>query len=465
MNYQHHTHKLDPDRPDGRRARSRWWAVGLAAMTGLALTTVGVATATPAADAAEHPPNATDDRPSADDHRGKRDGGTHDNRGTGKDDVRGKKEVRPKGVPVPCDADKLIAAITLANARGGAVLDLAKKCTYLLTANIDDGNGLPTITAPITLNGGKHTTIKRAAGVEQFRIVTVGTGGDLTLNHLKITGGQTDGDGGAILVNPGGTLHLHHSTVTRNITGGSGGGIANNGTTRIKDSTISRNIAGPTGGGVMSSGLLEISKSHVHANTAVVAAGVTSSGTARISHSTISANQAQDSVGGLLINTGTGTVTKTRITNNTAGEVGGVLANSGTQLTLRSVTIDKNTASTARAGGLAVNPDAAVVVEHSVIEKNYATTEGGGIYNDGELVLRKTKVTGNQANLGGGIYNADGGILTLFTTKVIKNIAVTDGGGIFNEMGGTVELNTATGTVVIKNRPNNCSGDVPGCAG
>ncbi|MCN0181352.1 right-handed parallel beta-helix repeat-containing protein, partial [Salinispora arenicola] len=89
MNYQHHTHKLDPDRPDGRRARSRWWAVGLAAMTGLALTTVGVgvATATPAADAAEHPPNATDDRPSADDHRGKRDGGTHDNRGRGKDDV------------------------------------------------------------------------------------------------------------------------------------------------------------------------------------------------------------------------------------------------------------------------------------------------------------------------------------------------------------------------------------------
>ncbi|NIL44172.1 right-handed parallel beta-helix repeat-containing protein, partial [Salinispora arenicola] len=125
MNYQHHTHKLDPDRPDGRRARSRWWAVGLAAMTGLALTTVGVATATPAADAAEHPPNATDDRPYADDQRGKRDGGTHDNRGTGKDDVRGKKEVRPKGVPVPCDADKLIAAITLANARGGAVLDLA----------------------------------------------------------------------------------------------------------------------------------------------------------------------------------------------------------------------------------------------------------------------------------------------------------------------------------------------------
>lgn len=51
--------------------------------------------------------------------------------------------------------------------------------------------------------------------------------------------------------------------------------------------------------------------------------------------------------------------------------------------------------------------------------------------------------------------------LTLFGTKVTNNLAATDGGGIFDN-GGTVVLNTATGTVVVKNRPNNCAG-VPGC--
>ncbi|WP_413462894.1 hypothetical protein [Salinispora arenicola] len=44
-----------------------------------------------------------------------------------------------------------------------------------------------------------------------------------------------------------------------------------------------------------------------------------------------------------------------------------------------------------------------------------------------------------------------------------NNLAAIDGGGIFNN-GGTVVLNTATGTVVVKNRPNNCAG-VPGCPG
>ncbi|WP_018221582.1 autotransporter outer membrane beta-barrel domain-containing protein [Salinispora pacifica] len=464
MNHQHHTHKLDSVRPDGHRLRSRWWALGLVAMTGLALTTVGVAAAPAAADA-EHAPSTADERPSADDQRGKRDGGKHDNRGSGKDDKKeGRKGARPKGTPIPCDPDALIAAITLANARGGAVLDLAKDCTYLLTADLD-GSGLPTITAPITLNGGKHTTIERAAAVDPFRIITVDTGGELTLNKLTITGGQTDSAGGAILVNAGGALTTNHSTVTRNITNASGGGIANNGTARIKNSKIGRNSAGVNGGGITSSGVLEISKSRVHANTAVAVAGVESLGSVRINHSTIVANQAQDTVGGLFIGAGTGIVTATHITDNHAGEAGGVLANTNTQLTLNSVTIANNTASTARGGGLATNVNAAVVVEDSVIKNNYATIEGGGIYNDAELVLRNTTVTGNQADLGGGVYNTDNGILTLFTTKIVKNIAITDGGGIFNEANGTVVLNTATGTVVIKNRPNNCSGDVPGCAG
>ncbi len=102
------THK--PDRLGGDRARSRqrWWAVGLAGVTGLALTTVGVA-ASPAADAAERTLTAVDDR-------GDRDDDQRDNGRTHGDSGKGKAKPNAMGMPVPCDADTLIAAITLANA-------------------------------------------------------------------------------------------------------------------------------------------------------------------------------------------------------------------------------------------------------------------------------------------------------------------------------------------------------------
>ncbi|WP_028569131.1 hypothetical protein [Salinispora tropica] len=453
---QHHGH--EPDRPGGRRARSRWWAVGLAGMTGLALTTSLSIGGAPAIGAVDGTVTAADeDRPGRPDHASTN---TKDHKGKGAKDKR-------KGTPVPCDADALIAAITLANARGGAVLDLAGKCTYLLTADIDGGAGLPAITAPITLNGGKDTTITRAAAAEPFRILTVDTDGDLTLNKLKITGGQTaaDEDGGGILVNTGGKLIIGYSAITRNIASDNGGGIANNGTAIVSNSTVSHNTAGSIGGGVVSVGVLDIRASHVSANTALAgAAGVFSGGTTRIKRGTITANHAQvGNVGGLVV-LGTGTVSDTRITNNTAPEGGGVVLGSGGQLTLRSVTIAGNTARTGRSGGLGIDPNASVVVEDSIIKNNDAI-DGGGIYSFAEVVLRRTVLTGNQAgNEGGGIYNTSDGEINLFSTKIMKNVAITDGGGIFNQAGGTVELNTATGTTVVKNRPNNCV-NVTGCPG
>ena len=59
---------------------------------------------------------------------------------------------------MPCDTDKLIQAIVFANNKHGGVLELAKGCTYNLTRNDYEGNGLPVITEWITLKG-EHTTI------------------------------------------------------------------------------------------------------------------------------------------------------------------------------------------------------------------------------------------------------------------------------------------------------------------
>ncbi|WP_019869518.1 autotransporter outer membrane beta-barrel domain-containing protein [Salinispora oceanensis] len=466
--------------------------MGLAGVTGLALGAAGVAVG-PAVGALGRPLASADDRGG---DLGRQEAGKHDeakggDTGKGSDEAKagdkgkggdtgkrgstGKRddggrgsEKKPSGVPVPCDADALIAAITLANARGGAVLDLAKDCTYLLTADID-GAGLPMIVTPITLNGDKHTTIERAAAVDQFRIFTVDVGGDLTLNKLTITGGQTDDeDGGGILVNAGGALTTNHSTITRNIASGglnSGGGIANFGTTRINHSAVVRNTASFQGGGIYSAGLLEIVKSHIDNNTSDDNGGgiLSTNSTVTIKGGSISGNQASNG-GGILLFSSIGTVIGSRIAGNTGGQGGGIRADSVSHLTMRKVELADNTA-TVIGGSLFVSGtgegESFATIEYSVIRNNVASTSGGGIFNLGQTVLRHTKVVGNQADLDGGIYNE--GTTSLFTTKVVKNIATTDTGGIYND-NGTVNLNTATGTVVIKNRPNNCV-NVPGCAG
>ena len=91
---------------------------------------------------------------------------------------------------MPCDTDKLIQAIVFANNKHGGVLELAKGCTYNLTRNDYEGNGLPVITERITLKG-EHTTIARDATADYFRILNVGAGGHLTIKGLTIKGGQT----------------------------------------------------------------------------------------------------------------------------------------------------------------------------------------------------------------------------------------------------------------------------------
>lgn len=505
MSYQDHNRGHELDRFGGglARPRWRWWVVGLAGMTGLALTVVG-GVATPAVSAGgrvlasveEQRGESAGDRPGGghrdDDEstreRATREQSTREDKGQGNagegrgssgdegkgvqgegkgvvegmGEAKGRKGRQRQGVPVACDVDKLIAAISAGNARGGAVLDLAKGCTYLLTADLG-GAGLPVITAPITLNGGKHTTIRRAAGVDQFRILTVDTGGELTLNHLAVTGGQTVENGGAIFVNTGGTLTLEHTKIVRNISAQGGGGIRNVGTVTIKHSRIERNIAGENGGGVLSTGVLRIHSSAVDGNVATNGGGISSTGTVTAARSEISGNRATSVVGGgLLVTGGTASLTDSRVVRNSANFEGGGVVAITSQITLHRVVIADN-AARGGGGGLVVGASSAVV-RKGVIEGNTANTDGGGVFNAGELSLFDTQVRSNRAGRGAGIYNSALGALILYGSGIKKNIAVAEGGGIFNEAAGTVELNTATGTIVIKNRHDNCV-NVAGCPG
>jgi hypothetical protein len=129
-------------------------------------------------------------------------------------------------VRVPCSGPGggpagLIAAINAANASGGATINLAGGCTYALTAADNTNpmlgsNGLPVIASRITLNGSS-TTI--AGNHTSFRILMVTSLGNLTVQGLTITGGNTPAPGGGIF-NLEGTLTVNHSKITGNASQG-----------------------------------------------------------------------------------------------------------------------------------------------------------------------------------------------------------------------------------------------------
>lgn len=74
---------------------------------------------------------------------------------------------------------------------------------------------------------------------------------------------------------------------------------------------------------------------------------------------------------------------------------------------------------------------------------NYVHDCGGGIFNQGTLVIDDCIIAGNKAELGGGIYN--GGMVTVRDSTISGNTASTwdrvgEGGGIYNDYLGLVDL-------------------------
>jgi predicted outer membrane repeat protein len=427
---------------------------------------------------------------------------------------------------VSCNADRLIAAIVRANAAGGAQLTLAARCTYTLTAT-QGTDGLPVITQPISIDG-QGATIVRAANAANFRILNVGTGGDLTLQNLTITGGvapNTDG-GGGLLVQSGGRAILRNTTVAYNRSTAAGGGIANYGITTVlgqddgsstssgtnssapdnapadkpaqapssgqgSGSTmtagtgqvlgkVDNNSSQTGGGGIYNEGYLTTNNVEVSYNhSGVEGGGLSDLATSVLANTRVDNNTAGAGGGG--ISTVLGAITKLTdgsVSNNTAGTSGGgILSVAGAAVYVQGSKVNRNTANGSDGGGgiltftlpLGGGP-AFAVIEDSEVNDNTATGgNGGGIANRlSTVVLRRSRVSLNKAigtaSQGGGISNSSGRV-DLTATQVTENSATVTAGGIFT----SDPLVTADQrSVIVANRPNNCTGSsfaVPNCFG
>ena len=413
--------------------------------------------------------------------------GAHQPPTGGKDgDAKEKDEKQLEEKKVPCDADRLIAAIVQANADRGARLQLEPKCTYTLTA-IQDDNGLPVITQRISIEGN-GATIVRAANAEAFRIFNVAFGGDLKLRDLTVKGGdsQTDDGGGALLVQEGGRATLQDSTLTLNRSTSFGGAVANYGVTKVlgggdgdghgKDgdaretgSQIRNNAAEGQGGGIFSRGSLTVEKSSLSYNNAGFfggglknSGGVTTITDARIGHNTAELDSGGIEADGDAITR----IKDSWVTDNTAGSIGGGIGYFGGSLYVQRTNIRHNTAD-GDGGGIA-NFGGQAVVDDSKINENTSRSSGGGVANgDTEIVLRRTEINKNRAigetSQGGGIANFTDpleppGRVSLTKSQVIENFATNPPGGIFSDNN---QVTVDDDSVIIKNRPTNCQGNPP----
>jgi hypothetical protein len=323
-------------------------------------------------------------------------------------------------------------------------------------AHFDSGGGIMSYMGTLILN---EVSVSNSAAERGGGIFNVG--GTLTITESTITGNSAQWYGGGIFNSEDGTeatLEVYDSTIAGNDTGLSGGGIYNIGTATIIRSTIADNTTSNyDGGGIVSEGEMTVVDSTISGNISSQSGGAVYNRFAilTISNSTISGNSAKYAGGGISDLDGILIVTNTRIDNNITGGIGGgIFTQSISQgtLTLNNSTISDNTSDW---GGGIANRDAAILLSNTVVSGNVARC-GGGINNNhgGTVTLTNSAISGNTSHSseteqsvgGGGIWND--GMLTLNTSTVTGNKAVSVGGGIMN---GSLGISTLNNTVVSAN--------------
>jgi hypothetical protein len=281
----------------------------------------------------------------------------------------------------------LIADINAANltAEADTITLVAGKTFTLPTVNntTDGANGLPVIATNENLTIiGNGDIIERstAKGTPAFRLFDVAKGGSLTLENLMLQGGLAYGSGyaassGGAVYNLG-KLSLHGVTVQNNTALGRDGSLV-----YIPWSGTYVNTAGSNavGGGLYSNGTLTMEGCTIRNNAALGGRGAdyvySSTG-----HTYFATDGGRAYGGGVYIDGGTGMITGSAVTSNTAkGGAGGKGGGSG------------NTAKAGQGvgGGLYIAAGASVGLNAftvSQLTKNQASTSNNDIFGSYDVI-------------------------------------------------------------------------------
>ena len=164
-------------------------------------------------------------------------------------------------------------------------------------------------------------------------------------------------------------------------------------------------------------------------------------GGATLENSTIrDSNVASAYSGGAIFSYGPVTIGDSLIENNTGGSAGGLYMAGATAVTTISNSTFRNNRTTNSAfglgGAITVWTDAEATIEGSTLEQNQAI-HGGGIFNNGQIELTNSTLTGNSANRdGGGLHNY------LLSIAALSNVTFSDNSALY---GGAISASLIVG--------------------
>lgn len=356
-----------------------------------------------------------------------------------------------------------------------------------LVATINGGNTATfNIATSIDVRGvtSDTTTIRRtAAATDEFRFFYVGSGGGLTLEDLTLTGGfaNAGSGGGAVRVDGFGVLTMTSVSMLDN-TARLGGALFNGGVTHIVDSRFVGNSASENdeglGGAIYITDRLDMTTSAVTGNSStqhgggIYVAG-SGSGEVEINLSSINDNVANSDAGGqghgggIYHAVGNLHLWTSTLANNAAVPIlddangGGIYV--ADTLTTTFTLVTANAAS--NGAGMHLAETGSAVISRTLFLANIAAEAGGGIYNEGNVLMDNGVLWANVATLGngGGLYvdNPDNNQTELRNSTLYQNQAPAgSGGGIYNLSGGPAW--TALSNVTVAN--NNTGGNGGGIA-
>ncbi len=253
----------------------------------------------------------------------------------------------------------------------------------------------------------------------------------ITISDVTVSDNTATNDGGGVYLlyaDTGSTVAVMRTTVTGNTATHNGGGIA---LRDVEDAGTTVTVTGSTITGNTSNALA--GPPAVSGGGGIDVEGVRSGAAVSVSSSTISGNTAADDGGGLQIvdvqdDGSSFTLSDSSVMGNTSGDLGAgvylLRIGSGTSTataTIVRTTVDGNTAN-GYGGGIAINDPGAettgqptVLIDSSTVSNNTTPYGGGGIHvrrtSNGALAvvtILNTTVSGNDAQLGGGVDTAAG---------------------------------------------------------
>ena len=366
------------------------------------------------------------------------------------------------GMPIPASAADETVTVTdwsgLQNAmnRASAGQTIRLGADIACTKNGGDRIKVDGKTVTLDLNG-RTLNRNRDKQNDDGHVIEVLGKSVLTIADSKgggvIKGGYAE-RGGGVNIAKDATLILKGGTIRDNKAKW-GGGIYVHGTLKLQGGTVAKNHANSSGGGIHigeDGKVQDCTGGTVTENTADDWGGIYNSGSTSVTIKgvTISRNTSEQGGAGFNNNKdGKATLTNCVITGNTAkGNGGGFFNQEDCELTLDGCTVSNNTAKGVDGGGV-YTKGKLTVKGNCKFENNYSFNSGGAIrVKDDTTTIEGGVFKGNEAGDSGGAIYVNDSTLKLYGGTFTGNAAQLNGGGVLVGKDGSIKVH---GAPVVQN--------------